>query len=219
MAARCTTVVRFDLVSSEKSRSLLARSRSKKRPRRAVTSGGMLFPILDSGKHLSSPRAFLARSPWLSPSFCYESAASGARRLRQQSYIFIYNWPTYTSARAGPPIDEDGTFRLQTARSREVDPVPRDRHGPRARPREWKNGGVRRESAKGVCARKKKSRRVIPQRRESCVASGQLGASTVGRTICFPFLRARRSARSIYARGATGTPGESITPDVQLTFQ
>lgn len=78
--ARYSTVVRLDLVSSEKSRSLLARSRSKKRPCCYEWQDDALPDSGHSEKHLSSPpaTASLARSR-LSPSFCHESAASGAR--------------------------------------------------------------------------------------------------------------------------------------------
>jgi len=108
--ARCTLhramVVRLDLIStSEKSRSLLARSRSKKkkkkkkRPRRryerrdALPDSGQWKALLPAP--LPPPPPSAARTPFslarsrLSPSFCYESAASGARRCDNKAILLF----------------------------------------------------------------------------------------------------------------------------------
>lgn len=145
---------------------------------------GRFLPILNSGKHLSSLSLFTSPLP-ASLSFSlflslgttsslprsvllWKCCASGARRQRQQSYTFIYNWPTYlVNAWSGSPDRRRKDIRSRRRRGCVPPSVPLPTFPGETRSmflypgshrtatssvwwtREWKNGSARRESAKG----------------------------------------------------------------------
>lgn len=137
--------------------------------------------------------------------------------MRQQSYTFIYNWPTYVASRA--PVDRRENGSLDRA-----DGAAADLWDRRATwTREWKNGSEPRECER--CAREKSrcnSLAARELRRSEERPDGQTdGRTALLRKNSFSFC-GRVDPRDRCERGATGTrerPGESTIPDVQWTFQ
>lgn len=162
------TIVRLDLVFSEKSRSFLARSRSKKRPCRVTNGRTTLFPILDTVKSISllpQPQPLLLAHGSLSRSVMKVLQVERAPAVRDNKAILlfitgrlihIYKYTHLHTSRW--PVNRQGmTDRVArgltwswTTRADE-------------RVEKWKRAEMR-ECERGA---QEKSRRTIPSRRES----------------------------------------------------
>lgn len=190
--ARYTTIVRLDLVSSEKSRSLLARSRSKKRPCRCYEWQDDALP--DSGhseKPLSSsPQPLLLVHGSLPRSVMKVLQVERAPAVRDNKAILLFitgrlihiHEYTHLHKSRWPANRQGMTDRVARGLTWSLD---------HARGWEWKNGGAPRECERG--AREKSRWTISPAARE-------LPAS-VGR-IRFPFTSSLIRTRSI--RGKRG---------------
>jgi len=177
--------------------------------RAAVTSGRTLFPILDGGKHLSSP-FFLGRLSLALPALplvlLWKCRKWSAPPVRDNKAILLFITGRLTS-RAPADRRENGTLDR-------TDGAAADHCA-----REWKNGSEPRD------AREKNLDEQFP-RGERAAPVGRTIGWTNGRRFhwrknSFSFCGSADS-RDRCERGATGTrerPGESIIPDVQRTFQ